>query len=188
MIVIIDNYDSFVYNLARYVRLTGHETKIIRHDEMTTEEILDLKPSAIIISPGPKSPNEAGVSVNLIKAAYRTIPILGVCLGHQAIGAAFGGQIVKAERPMHGQASTVHHDGTGLFDGVFQPMVVGRYHSLVVNLPDQSILRVAATSDEGEIMAFQHREYPTYGVQFHPESILTEQGMTIIQNFVRVIR
>lgn len=188
MIVIIDNYDSFVHNLARYVRLTEHETKVIRHDDMTTEEILNLKPSAIIISPGPKSPNEAGISVDLIKAAYQTIPILGVCLGHQAIGAAFGGEVVKAKRPMHGLASAIRHDRTGLFEGISQPMIVGRYHSLVVNLPDQSILKVAATSEEGEIMAFKHSEYPVYGVQFHPESILTEDGMTIIQNFVRTIK
>ena len=187
MIVVIDNYDSFVQNLARYVRLAGQETTIIRNDEMTVDQVLDLSPSAIVISPGPKSPNEAGMSIELIKAAYQTIPILGVCLGHQAIGAAFGGEIVKAKRAMHGQASAIHHNGTGLFEGIKQPMVVGRYHSLVVNLPDQSILNVAATSDEGEIMAFQHVEYPTYGVQFHPESILTEDGMTIIQNFMRAI-
>lgn len=184
MIVVIDNYDSFVHNLARYVRLAGHRTRIIRNDEMTVQQILDLKPDALIISPGPNAPDKAGISVELIKAAYQLVPILGVCLGHQSMGVAFGGKIVKAKQPMHGMASIIKHDGTGLFDRMPQPMSVGRYHSLIVNLPDSSILRVTARSEEGEIMAFEHRDYPVYGVQFHPESILTVNGMGLIKNFL----
>ena len=184
MIVIIDNYDSFVHNLARYVRLAAGETRVIRNDEMSVDDIIALNPQAIIISPGPNTPYEAGISIKLIKSAYQTIPILGVCLGHQAIGAAFGGEIVRSLKPLHGRASPVFHDGTGLFKNIPQPMIVGRYHSLVVNLPDQSILKTLATSNEGEIMAFKHSDYPVYGVQFHPESILTEHGMKLIENFL----
>lgn len=187
MIVVIDNYDSFVHNLARYVRLAGHDTKIIRNDEMSVAEVLNLKPSAIIISPGPNSPDEAGISVELVKAAYKTVPILGVCLGHQCIGAAFGADITKAIRPMHGIASVIRHDGTSVFKELPSPMTVGRYHSLIVKDVNPSILKVVATSEEGEIMAFAHLDYPTYGVQFHPESVLTENGMGLIKNFLEKI-
>jgi para-aminobenzoate synthetase component 2 len=187
MIVIIDNYDSFVHNLARYVRLAGHDTKIIRNDAMSVGQILDLKPSAIIISPGPNSPVDAGISVELIKAAYNSIPILGVCLGHQCIGVAFGGQIEKAKQPMHGMASDIRHNGAGIFKNIGNPMVVGRYHSLIVKLSDPSILKVTARSEQGEIMAFEHADYPVYGVQFHPESILTVDGMTLIRNFLETL-
>lgn len=187
MIVVIDNYDSFVHNLARYVRLAGHDTKIIRNNEMTVEQILALEPAGIIISPGPHGPQEAGVSVELIKASYKTIPILGVCLGHQCIGVAFGGDVAKAKQPLHGVATNIHHDGSGLFRNLTNPMSVGRYHSLIVNLPDPSILKVTAKSEQGEIMAFEHPDYPVYGVQFHPESILTENGIGLIKNFLETL-
>lgn len=187
MIVVIDNYDSFVNNLARYFRLAGQETQLIRNDEMSVAEVLELNPSAIVISPGPKAPIDAGISMELIKTAYQTIPILGVCLGHQCIGEVFGGRVERAKRPLHGVASSIRHDGEGIFKAVPNPMKVGRYHSLIVNLPDQSILKVTATSEEGEIMAIQHNEYPTFGVQFHPESVLTEHGMNLINNFLESI-
>ena len=187
MIVVIDNYDSFVHNLARYVRLAGHDTKIIRNDAMSIAQILDLKPAAIIISPGPNSPDGAGISVELIKAAYKDIPILGVCLGHQCIGAAFGGEIVRSKQPLHGVASVIRHEGGGIFTGLPSTMSVGRYHSLIVNLPNPSILKVTARSELGEIMAFEHSEYPVYGVQFHPESILTENGIGLIKNFLETL-
>lgn len=187
MIVIIDNYDSFVHNLARYVRLAGHETKIIRNDEMSVAEVLDFEPAAIIISPGPKGPQQAGMSMGLIHAAYQTIPILGVCLGHQCIGAAFGGVVEKAKQPLHGMASVIRHDGSRLFKGLPSPMTVGRYHSLIVNFPDTSILQVTARSEQGEVMAFEHPDYPVYGVQFHPESILTDNGIGLIKNFLETL-
>lgn len=187
MIVVIDNYDSFVQNLARYIRLAGHETKIIQNDEMTVTEILNLKPDAIVISPGPYGPDRSGVCSELIRAAYKTIPILGVCLGHQCIGAIFGGTIGRAKQPMHGMSSRIEHDGTGLFKNIPSPMDVGRYHSLIVNLSDPSILTVTARSEQGEIMAFEHPEYHVYGVQFHPESILTDNGIELIKNFLETI-
>lgn len=187
MIVVIDNYDSFVNNLARYFRLAGHETQLIRNDEVSVDEVLKLNPSAIVISPGPKAPSDAGISMDLIRAAHQTIPILGVCLGHQCIGEVFGGLIERAKRPLHGVSSLIQHEGDGIFKGIPNPMKVGRYHSLIVNLPDQSILKVTATSEEGEVMAIQHNEYPTFGVQFHPESVLTEHGMDIINNFLESI-
>lgn len=187
MIVVIDNYDSFVHNLARYVRLAGHDTKIIRNDAMTVKQVLDLKPSAIMISPGPHSPSEAGISIDLIHAAYQDIPILGVCLGHQCIGMAFGGQVVKAKQPMHGMSSVIRHEGTGLFRNLPNPMTVGRYHSLIVKFEDPSILRITANSEQGEIMALAHPDYPVYGVQFHPESILTEKGLGLVENFLEII-
>jgi anthranilate synthase/aminodeoxychorismate synthase-like glutamine amidotransferase len=183
MIVVIDNYDSFVQNLARYVRLTGHETQIIRNDAMSVEDVLNFRPKAIIISPGPYDPQRAGISVELIRAAYQETPILGVCLGHQAIAAAFGADVVKAKRPMHGLASIIHHNEQGIFKSLPNPLNVGRYHSLIVNLPHHSILESTAISEEGEVMALKHRDYPVYGVQFHPESVLTENGMQLIENF-----
>ncbi|HTC24305.1 MAG TPA: aminodeoxychorismate/anthranilate synthase component II [Gemmatimonadales bacterium] len=185
MILLIDNYDSFVYNLARYVRELGATPLVRRHDAVTPDEIERLRPTHIIISPGPCSPNEAGVSTDVVRRLGATIPILGVCLGHQCIGAAYGGEIVRAGRPMHGKISRIHHDGSGIFAGLPSPFPATRYHSLVIapgSLP--AALRVTATSEDGEIMAVQHREHPVVGVQFHPESVLTEHGYEILARFL----
>ncbi len=185
MILLIDNYDSFVYNLARYVRELGATPMVRRHDAVTPEEIEALRPSHIIISPGPCSPQEAGVSTEVVRRLGASIPILGVCLGHQCIGAAYGGEIVRAGRPMHGKTSQIHHDGSGIFEGLPSPFPATRYHSLVIapgSLPP--MLRVTATSEDGEIMAVQHREHPVIGVQFHPESVLTEHGYAMLAHFL----
>ena len=185
MILLIDNYDSFVYNLARYVRELGQTPLVRRNDAITAEEILALAPSHIIISPGPCSPNEAGVSTEVVRRVGPTIPILGVCLGHQCIGAAYGGEIVRAGRPMHGKTSRIHHRGTGLFTGLPSPFRATRYHSLVIapaSVPPE--LEITATSEDGEIMAVQHARFPVYGVQFHPESVLTEHGYRLIDHFL----
>jgi anthranilate synthase/aminodeoxychorismate synthase-like glutamine amidotransferase len=185
MILLIDNYDSFVYNLARYVRELGEEPLVRRHDAMTVEEIVALAPSHIIISPGPCSPTEAGISTEVVRRVGPHIPILGVCLGHQCIGAAYGAEIVRAGRPMHGKTSRVHHGGAGLFHGLPNPFLATRYHSLVIapaSVP--AGLEVTATSEDGEIMAVQHARDPVYGVQFHPESVLTEHGYRLVDHFL----
>lgn len=185
MILLIDNKDSFVHNLARYVAELGEQPLIRRHDVITVEEAERLAPSAIIISPGPCTPARAGISVELIRAVAENTPVLGVCLGHQCIAAAFGGRIVRAPRPLHGRASRIHHQGTGLFRELPSPLTAGRYHSLVVergSLPDA--LRVTARDDDGEIMSIEHRHLPVYGVQFHPESTLTEHGYAILARFL----
>ncbi len=185
MILLIDNYDSFVYNLARYVRELGGIPLVRRHDAITPEEILALAPSHIIISPGPCSPSEAGVSTEVVRRVGPTIPILGVCLGHQCIGVAYGGEIVRAGRPMHGKTSPIHHGGTSLFTGLPSPFRATRYHSLVIapaSVPPE--LEITATSEDGEIMAVQHARFPVYGVQFHPESVLTEHGYRLIDHFL----
>jgi anthranilate synthase/aminodeoxychorismate synthase-like glutamine amidotransferase len=185
VILVVDNYDSFVHNLARYVRELGWSTEVVRNDALTVEEAAELRPTHVIISPGPCTPNEAGISVPLVRRLGPLVPILGVCLGHQCIGQAFGGQIVRARRPMHGKASGVHHDGTGLFAGLPNPLRAGRYHSLVVepdHLPEE--LAVTARSEEGEIMALRHRRHRIVGVQFHPEAILTEHGHDLLRNFL----
>jgi len=185
MILLIDNYDSFVYNLARYVRELGEEPVVRRHDAMTVDEILDQAPTHIIISPGPCSPAEAGISTDLVRRAGPHIPILGVCLGHQCIGAAYGAEIVRAGRPMHGKTSRIHHGGTGLFSGLPSPFLATRYHSLVIapaSVPPE--LEVTATSEDGEIMAVRHARHPVYGVQFHPESVLTEHGYRLVDHFL----
>ena len=186
MILVIDNYDSFVHNLARYVRELGAEARVVRNDEVTLAQIAAMAPSHIIVSPGPCSPAEAGISTELVARFGATTPILGVCLGHQCIGAAFGGRIVRAERPMHGKTSEIHHHGTGIFTGLPSPFRATRYHSLVIEpgaLPD--CLRATARSEEGEIMAVEHRELPVTGVQFHPESALTEHGYRLLDRFLR---
>lgn len=185
MILLLDNYDSFVYNLARYVRELGEEPVVVRNDAVSLDEIGALAPSHIIVSPGPCSPTEAGISVSVIRRFGPSIPILGVCLGHQAIGSAYGAEIVRARRPMHGKTSRIHHDGEGLFAGVPSPFTATRYHSLVI-APDSlpSSLRVTATSEDGEIMAVAHRTDPVVGVQFHPESALTENGYWLIDHFL----
>ncbi len=185
MILLIDNYDSFVYNLARYVAELGATPLVRRNDAVTLEEIAALAPSHIIVSPGPCSPAEAGVSVEVIRHFGPAIPILGVCLGHQAIGAAYGAEIVRARRPMHGKTSRIHHDGTSLFTGLPSPLVATRYHSLVIapeSVPET--LRVTATAEDGEIMAVAHVEHPVVGVQFHPESVLTDYGYRMLDWFL----
>ena len=185
MILLLDNYDSFVYNLSRYVRELGEHPVVVRNDAISIDEIRALAPSHIIVSPGPCSPNEAGISVDLIRELGRDTPILGVCLGHQAIGAAYGAEIVRARKPMHGKTSRIHHDGSELFAGVPSPFIATRYHSLVI-APDSlpPTLRVTATSEDGEIMAVAHRTDPVVGVQFHPESALTEHGYWLIDRFL----
>ncbi len=185
MILLIDNYDSFVYNLARYVRELGETPLVKRHDAISIDEIFKLAPSHIIISPGPCAPKDAGISNDVVRRVGPTIPILGVCLGHQCIGEAYGGQILRAGAPMHGKTSRIHHYGTGLFEGLPNPFTATRYHSLVIapsSLPEE--LRVTATSEDGEIMGVQHVEYPVHGVQFHPESVLTEHGYRLLDHFL----
>jgi len=185
MILLIDNYDSFVYNLARYVRELGEEAVVRRHDATTPDEIAALDPSRIIISPGPCSPAEAGISIEVIRRFGPTIPILGVCLGHQCIGAAYGAGIARAGRPVHGKPSRIAHDGRGLFAGLPNPFPAARYHSLAIaraGLPAE--LRVTATAEDGEIMAVEHVRHPVTGLQFHPESVLTEHGYVLLDRFL----
>jgi para-aminobenzoate synthetase component II len=185
MILMIDNYDSFVFNLVQYLGELGHELVVRRNDAITVEEIEKLNPRVIVISPGPCTPNEAGVSLDVIRRFAGRIPLLGVCLGHQSIAQAFGGNVVRAERLMHGKTSLVHHDGRTLFEGLPSPFKACRYHSLLVErdtLPD--CLEVSAWTEAGEIMALRHREYAVEGMQFHPEAILTEHGKRMLQNFL----
>ncbi len=189
MIVLIDNYDSFVFNLARYLERLGQRTRVVRNDETTPGEIATLSPSAIVISPGPCTPQQAGCSIPAIRELAAQIPILGICLGHQAIGAAFGGRIVRAKEPMHGRTSEVHHAGRGIFTALPSPLVACRYHSLVVDrdsLPDE--LEVTAWTSDGTIMGVSHRELPLTGLQFHPESILTDSGYALLANFLRLAK
>ena len=186
MLLMIDNYDSFTFNLVQYFGELGEEVRVLRNDEIDVAGIAALKPDRLVLSPGPCTPAEAGISVALIRAAAGRIPLLGVCLGHQAIGAAFGGDVVRAGRIMHGKTSPIHHDGTGVFAGLPDPFDATRYHSLVVEpttLP--ACLRRTAWTDEGEIMGLAHRELPVEGVQFHPESILTLEGKRLLGNFLR---
>jgi anthranilate synthase/aminodeoxychorismate synthase-like glutamine amidotransferase len=187
MLLVIDNYDSFTYNLVQYLGELGAEVEVRRNDAMSVEDVGDLHPAAIVISPGPCAPNQAGVSVPLIKRWGATIPTLGVCLGHQAIGEAYGGHVIRARRVMHGKVSTVAHDGTGLFAGLPSPLSVMRYHSLIVDrasMPAELEILAVATDDPSEVHAVRHRTHPVWGVQFHPESILTAGGKTILQNFL----
>ena len=182
----IDNYDSFTYNLVQYLGELGEEVVVYRNDEITLEQIAALKPDRIVVSPGPCTPNEAGVSVPLIKQFAGKIPILGVCLGHQSIGQAFGGKIIHAQQLMHGKTSQIHHHGDGVFNGLPNPYRATRYHSLVIeraSLP--ACLAVTAWTDDGEIMGVRHKTLTVEGVQFHPESILTEHGHALLQNFTR---
>lgn len=188
MILIIDNYDSFVYNLARYVKLCGFDATVIRNDQISLVQIEELNPDKIILSPGPGVPDTAGISLELVRHFYTTIPILGVCLGHQTIAEAFGANIVQAKYPMHGMSSWISHDKVGVLANLPSPLQVGRYHSLIVDkISSDSELIVTAMSPEGEIMALQHKQYPVYGVQFHPESILTVDGIAILRNFLSLI-
>ena len=185
MILTIDNYDSFTYNLVQYLGEMGQQLKVFRNDKVTIEEIEELKPDRIVISPGPRTPNEAGISVDVIKHFAGKVPILGVCLGHQCIGQAFGGEIVRAQRLMHGKTSMIHHDGEGMFADVPSPFEATRYHSLIIRretIPD--CLQITAETDMREIMGVRHREYPVEGMQFHPESILTSEGKKLLANFI----
>lgn len=185
MILVIDNYDSFTYNLVQYLGEIGEEVEVYRNDKITIQEIEALRPDHILISPGPCTPNEAGISLELIEAFKGKIPIFGVCLGHQAIGQAFGGDVIRAERLMHGKTSLIEHDGKTVFEGIAQPFTATRYHSLIVKretLPD--CLEISAQTKEGEIMGLRHKEYPIEGVQFHPESIITDHGHQLLRNFI----
>jgi anthranilate synthase/aminodeoxychorismate synthase-like glutamine amidotransferase len=185
MILLLDNYDSFTYNLAQYLGQMGQQLEVRRNDEITLEEIEQDRPERIVISPGPCTPNEAGISVALIQRFAGEIPILGVCLGHQAIGAAFGGRVIRAPQIMHGKTSEIRHDGKTIFRGLPQNFVATRYHSLIVerkSLP--KTLEISAETADGIIMGLRHREMPVEGVQFHPESVLTEAGFKLLQNFL----
>lgn len=186
-VLLIDNYDSFVYNLARYVSELGFVPYVVRNDAITLDEIAELNVSHIIISPGPCAPLQAGISMQVIERFGASVPILGVCLGHQAIGQVYGGAVTRARRPMHGKSSLIEHTGKELFNSLENPLRVGRYHSLIVsdkNFPKELV--VTARCDQGEIMALRHRDNSVYGVQFHPESVLTQQGQIILQNFLTV--
>ncbi|HPT56128.1 MAG TPA: aminodeoxychorismate/anthranilate synthase component II [Casimicrobium sp.] len=187
MLLIIDNYDSFTYNLAQYFGELGQEVEVIRNDAIDLAGVAAKKPARIIVSPGPCTPNEAGISVPLIKEFAGKLPILGVCLGHQSIGAAFGGNIVRAKRVMHGKTSSITHNRQDCFSGIRSPYTVVRYHSLVIDrgtLPAE--LSVTAESDDGEIMGVRHKTLPVWGVQFHPESIITEYGHDLLRNFLNL--
>lgn len=186
MLLLIDNYDSFTYNLRDYLQQLGIECLVVRNDEMTVEDIEAVQPERIIISPGPKKPQDAGIVMDVVQRFYRGLPMLGICLGHQAIGEFFGGELVKAGKPMHGKTSMVKHNGDGIFNGVPESFRVMRYHSLVVRLPQKEDLMVIATSEDNEIMAIKHRECTVYGLQFHPESILTEYGLKLLQNWLEL--
>ena len=184
-VLVVDNYDSFVYNLVQYLGELGADPIVRRHDAVTLDEAAELAPDAVLVSPGPGRPKDAGVSVEMIRWAAGRIPVLGVCLGHQCIGAAWGARVERAPQVMHGKTSQIHHDGTGLFSGLSSPLEATRYHSLIVeesSLPDE--LEVVATSDDGLVMGLRHRDLDVEGVQFHPESILTEDGHGLLSNFL----
>ncbi len=185
MILIVDNYDSFVHNVARYFIELGETVTIKRNDEITPA---DLNVKAMVISPGPCAPQQAGQSMQLVKDLSGQLPILGICLGHQVIGEVFGGNVTRAFSPMHGDSSNITHDGVGLFQDLPKSFAVGRYHSLIVRDLANTKLRITAQSDDGEVMGLQHETHPTYGVQFHPESILTEHGYAMLRNFLKVTR
>lgn len=185
MILLIDNYDSFTYNLYQYIGVFTEDVKVVRNDKITIKEIQNMHPERIILSPGPKSPDEAGICMDAVRAFYDKVPILGICLGHQAIVQALGGKIIHAKKIFHGKQSSIQHDGTGIFTGIPSPILVARYHSLAADpesLPDS--LNVLARTDDGEIMGVRMKDYPVVGLQFHPESIITEHGKRMIDNFL----
>ena len=186
MVLVIDNYDSFTYNLVQYLGELGAEIRVRRNDEVTLDEVAAMQPSQILISPGPGRPEDAGVTMDVIRRFGATTPLLGVCLGHQAIGMVYGGVVCRATTPMHGKTSTVEHDGKGVFSGIASPIQAGRYHSLIIasdSVPAD--LEVSArTTEDGTIMGVRHRKFPVHGVQFHPESVLTEAGMHMLRNFL----
>jgi anthranilate synthase/aminodeoxychorismate synthase-like glutamine amidotransferase len=185
-VLLLDNYDSFTYNLAQYLGELGHAPIVRRNDEITLDDVAALAPDRVVISPGPGRPEDAGISVELIRRFGARLPLFGVCLGHQAIGHAFGGEVVRAPALMHGKVSTVKHDGRGVFSGVAQPFVAGRYHSLVISDPAPDTLEITARTEDGVIMGVRHREWPVHGVQFHPESVLTGEGRKILRNFMEL--
>ncbi|MCJ7662650.1 MAG: aminodeoxychorismate/anthranilate synthase component II [Desulfobacterales bacterium] len=188
MILMIDNYDSFTYNLVQYIGQLGGAVVVHRNDRISLDEIQGMKPEAIVLSPGPCTPKQAGICIEVIRQLYSTIPILGVCLGHQAIGSAFGAEVVRADRIMHGKTSQITSDGRTIFQGLPNPFVAGRYHSLIVkrdSLPD--CLEISAETEQGEIMGIRHKGYPVEGIQFHPESVLTPNGKRILKNFLAMI-
>ncbi|TFF21730.1 aminodeoxychorismate/anthranilate synthase component II [Jiella endophytica] len=189
-VLVIDNYDSFVFNVARYFVRRGAEASVRRNDAITVDAIFAEPPDAVVVSPGPCAPKDAGISLDLVRRMSGRLPILGVCLGHQVIGEVFGGRVTRAIRPMHGRASPLRHDGAGVLAGIGAGSPVGRYHSLIVEETPEMLrfLAVDARSDEGEIMALSHLDHPTYGVQFHPESVLTEDGDRMIGNFLDLAR
>ncbi|MEW5687628.1 MAG: aminodeoxychorismate/anthranilate synthase component II [Pseudomonadota bacterium] len=185
MILVVDNYDSFTYNLVHYLNELGAETLVHRNDAITVDEALGLRPEAILLSPGPCTPNEAGICLGIIREAPESLPILGVCLGHQAIGQAFGGEVIRARALMHGKTSLIHHEGVGVFKGLKNPFTATRYHSLSVRKDDlPQVLEATAWTEDGEIMGVRHRTRPIHGVQFHPESIATECGHELLGNFL----
>ena len=185
MILLIDNYDSFTYNLFHCIAQLGEEVMVLRNDAVSVEDVRNLGPTSVFLSPGPKSPKEAGMTVDVIKQFYQVIPIMGVCLGHQAIGYAFGGKVIRAERIKHGKTSPIFHDGQTIYHGLPNPFEATRYHSLIVDRNDlPECLEISAWTEEGEVMGLRHREYKVEGVQFHPESILTPLGSVIIKNFI----
>jgi anthranilate synthase component 2 len=186
MVVLIDNYDSFTYNLAQYLGELGAELVVRRNNEITLDELSRLAPRHLVISPGPGRPEDAGISVDAIRRFGETIPVLGVCLGHQAIGLAFGGEVVRARRLMHGKTSLIEHDGRGVFKGLSRPFVAGRYHSLVVSDRLPAHLEISARSEDGTIMGLRHRTLPVHGVQFHPESVLTAEGRQMLRTFLEM--
>ncbi len=188
MILLIDNYDSFTYNLYQYMGIFTDDIKVVRNDKITIEEIEKLNPDKIVLSPGPKSPKDAGICLDVVKYFAGKKPILGICLGHQTIGEAFGATVSYAKKIFHGKQSSIEHDGTGIFEGINSPIKVARYHSLAIieeTMPD--CLSVTAKTEDGEIMAIKHKEYPVIGLQFHPESIYTEHGKKLIENFINNI-
>jgi len=186
VILLIDNYDSFTFNLAQYLGELGAPPVVKRNDEISVADVESMRPDRIVISPGPGRPEDAGISVEVIRRLGSRVPVLGVCLGHQGIGLAFGGSVVRAPVLMHGKTSTVHHDGAGVFRNVTQPFAAGRYHSLVVAQPLPPELELAAHTEDGTVMGVRHRSYPIHGVQFHPESVLTNEGRTLLRNFLEM--
>ncbi len=187
MLLVIDNYDSFTYNLVQYFGELGADPQVKRNDAITPDEVEKMKPQKIIISPGPGRPEEAGISMELIRKFGGKVPILGVCLGHQCMGEVYGGKVVRAGRLMHGKTSPIQHDGKGVFQGLPNPFEATRYHSLIVEKNSvPSCLEVCAETAEGEIMGLRHREYPVHGVQFHPESILSKEGKDLLANFLKI--
>jgi anthranilate synthase/aminodeoxychorismate synthase-like glutamine amidotransferase len=186
MLIVIDNYDSFTYNLVQYFGELGAKPVVYRNDAIDAATVLAMRPDHVVISPGPGTPDEAGVSLGIIRACAGQVPLLGVCLGHQAIGQVFGGRIIRAPRPIHGKTSIVNHDGTGLFEGLRGPVTAGRYHSLVVSEEGwpASLAVTAHAADDGTVMALRHRQWPVFGLQFHPESVLTPDGRHMLRNFL----
>jgi para-aminobenzoate synthetase component II len=184
MILIVDNYDSFVFNVARYFEELGQSVKVVRNDQVTEA---DLKAKAIVISPGPCTPKEAGASMQIVKDFSGKLPILGICLGHQVIGEVFGAKVTRAKAPLHGEASEIEHNGQGLFQDLPQNFAAGRYHALIVEDVEPTPLAITARAANGEVMGLQHKTHPTFGVQFHPESILTEHGYELLRNFLKVV-